>query len=98
MRYAQLLRTLATNAKRARLAALRSQEDVAHAASMTVRAYSSIERGQTPNPSLTSIHAIANAVGLEVAELLTPGAVEAEPAPLKRGRKPKVRAARRRTE
>lgn len=88
MRFGPLLRVLGENAKRARLAARRTQEDVAHEAGLTVRAYAGIERGQTRNPSLGSVHAIATTLGVEVTELLAPQPGASKPQELRRGRKP----------
>jgi transcriptional regulator with XRE-family HTH domain len=66
-----LLKILAENARTFRLAAARTQEDIAHHAGLTVRAYAGIERAQTGNPSLASVHAIAETLGIDLADLLT---------------------------
>ena len=63
---------------------------MAHNAGLTVRAYASIERGQTPNPSLVSVHAIAETLGLDIVDLLQRHEGKAKPPPLKKGRKPKT--------
>jgi len=86
-----LLKLLAENARNFRLAGARTQEDVAHEAGLTVRAYASIERGQTANPSLASVHAIAETLGLDIVDLLQRHDGRAKPPPLKKGRKPRAR-------
>jgi transcriptional regulator with XRE-family HTH domain len=90
-----LLKLVAENARHFRLAATRTQEDVAHEAGLTVRAYAAIERGQTPNPSLASLHAIATTLGLDPVDLLTRHEGKPKPAPLKKGRKPRPEGRRR---
>lgn len=91
MQFRALLKILAENVKTFRLAATRSQEDVAHHAKVTVRAYASIERGQTLNPSLSSVHAIAETLGLDLTDLLVKHEGGAKPEPLRKGRKPRPR-------
>jgi transcriptional regulator with XRE-family HTH domain len=95
VRFSVLVRRLGENALRFRLAAKWSQEEVAHRSGLTVRAYASIERGQTTNPSLGSIHALAEALGLEVSDLLAVAPSGQKPPPglprgryAKRGRRP----------
>lgn len=91
MQFRTLLKILADNARTFRLAAARTQEDVAHHAGLTVRAYAAIERGQTPNPSIGSVHAIAETLRLDIVDLLTRRDGGPKPPPLKRGRKPRPR-------
>ena len=89
MQYGRLLRRLAENLRDYRNAASRSQEDVAHAAGITVRAFGSIERGKTMDPGLQTLHALATALGIEIGDLLVRKRPGSKPAPLKRGRKPR---------
>ena len=91
MRYPQLLKRLADNLRDYRNDAARSQEDVAHAAGLTVRAYGSIERGKTIDPGLQTIHALATALGLDIGDLLLERRPGPRPAPMKKGRKPRQR-------
>jgi transcriptional regulator with XRE-family HTH domain len=94
VRFSALLRVLAANTRDFRLAAARTQEDLAHHAGLTVRAYAAIERGQTGNPSLTSVHAIAETLGLDIVDLLTKREGGPKPPALKRGRKPRTKRRR----
>ena len=89
MQFPALLHLLAENVRDYRHAAGRSQEDVAHAAGLTVRAYGSIERGETGNPGLETLHAVASALGIELADLVVRRRPGPKPKPVKRGRKPK---------
>lgn len=87
MRFGVLVKRLGENALRLRLAAKLSQEELAHRSGLTVRAYAAIERGQTRNPSLSSVYAVAEALGLDVADLLAaPPSGQKLPAGLPRGR------------
>lgn len=92
MRYHLLLRRLAENLRDYRNAAERSQEDLAHAAGLTVRAYGSIERGTTMDPGLQTIHALATALGIDIGDLLLQKRPGPKPSALKRGRKAKPRS------
>jgi transcriptional regulator with XRE-family HTH domain len=95
VQFPALLKIVADNTRHFRLAATRSQEDVAHEAGLTVRAYAAIERGQTPNPSLASLHAIATTLHLDLVDLLTRHDGKPKAAPLKKGRKPRAEGRRR---
>jgi transcriptional regulator with XRE-family HTH domain len=94
VQFRALLKVLAQNTRNFRLGAARTQEDVAHHAGLTVRAYAAIERGQTGNPSLASLHAIAKTLGLDIVDLLTRREGGPRPPPLKRGRKPRPKQRR----
>jgi len=86
--YGEVLERLAENLLDYRNGAGRSQEDVAHAAGLTVRAYGAIERGTTMDPGLQTVHALATALGVEIGDLLVRKRPGPKPSPLKRGRKP----------
>jgi transcriptional regulator with XRE-family HTH domain len=88
VRLPALLRILAENVRTSRLEAKRSQEDIAYRAGLTIRTYAALERGQTPNPSLGTVNAVAETLDLEVTDLLTAHTGSSKPPPLRRGRRP----------
>ena len=91
MRYAELLRKIGDNLRERRRVAGTSQEGLAHAAGISVRTLASLERGDTPSPSLASLHAVSEALGIDLAELLAPRPAGPRPKGLRPGRKPAVR-------
>jgi|ERR1700743_1565445 len=79
-------RQLGLNLRRLRVARNISQQDIALEAAMSLSYLSNIELGKA-NPSITVIGKIAEAIGVEPADLLKPISAKEVPAEnLKRGR------------
>ena len=91
MRYAELLRRIGDNLRERRRAANTNQEALAHAAGISVRTLAALERGDTPSPSLVSLHAVSEALGIDLAELLRARPPGPRPKGLSPGRKPRVK-------
>ena len=91
MRYAELLRRLGDNLRDRRGIVGTSQEGLAHVAGISVRTLAALERGDTPSPSLASLHAVSEALGIDLAELFRARPVGPRPKGLRPGRKPAVR-------
>lgn len=90
MKYEELLRRLAVNLRDLRYEKALTQEDIAHAAGLSARGYAALERGQTMAPALDTLHAVAEALGVDVPRLLGPRPKGPRPKPLKAGRRPKT--------
>ena len=88
--YGEILKRLAANLRDYRNASGRSQEDLAHGAGITVRAYGAIERGTTMDPGLQTVHALATALGIDIGDLIVRKRPGPRPSALKRGRKKKL--------
>jgi transcriptional regulator with XRE-family HTH domain len=85
-----LVARLGRNIRRARLRAALSQEHVAYKAGLTARSFGALERGESRNPTLSTILAVATTLGLDVHDLTRPVREGKEPKPLGRGRRPGV--------
>ena len=89
MRYGDLLRRVAENIQDLRRAQGLTQEETAHRAKLSTRALASIERGETSGPTLETLHAVAEALGVEVVQVVGPKPEGDRPEPIPRGRKPR---------
>lgn len=67
-----------------------TQEEVAFRADLSARGYAALERGQTFAPSLVTLHAVAEALEVDLPALFKACGTRPRRNPIPRGRRPKA--------